>query len=366
MYGKKILQSLFAYKQGMQIEDVKKEYGLSEIVKLSSNENPYGHSELVDEIFAKKDFEIYPDGYGYYLRKSMANKLQVHPDQLVFGAGSDELITCICRAFLHEGTNTVMATPTFSQYRHHSLVEGADLIEIPTINGEHSLKEMAQSIDGQTKVVWLCRPDNPTGTIFSEDAFAQFMNGCPEEVIVVLDEAYYEYMDKTDQFDLDKLLKRYPNIIILRTFSKIYGLAGLRIGYGVMSEGLAHLLNVVRGPFNTSTIAQRAAMAAMEDDAFIERCQIKNRKVLKSFQQFLQSIGWEYYDTHTNFLLVTTPIKADDFTKYLLSKGFIVRSGDALGYPNTVRITIGKEKEMELLKEIIKQFQQDMVDEGNI
>jgi len=356
MYGKTVLQSLNAYKQGMQIEEVKKAFNLSDIVKLSSNENPYGHSELVDEIFLKKDFELYPDGYSYYLRETMANKLQVKHDQLVFGAGSDELITCICRAFLYEGTNTVMATPTFSQYRHHSLVEGAELKEVPTVNGRHSLDEMAKAIDEQTKVVWLCRPDNPTGTIFSQEAFESFMKQCPREVIIVLDEAYIEYMDDIEQFDLHQILKLYSNVIVLRTFSKIYGLAGLRIGYGIMHEEIAHLLNVVRGPFNTSSIAQRAATVAIKDDAFIERCQSKNKAVLTSFQQFLTSINWDYYDSHTNFLLVNTPIKADDFTEYLLEKGYIVRSGDALGYPNTVRITIGKEKDMKVLQEIIAEF----------
>src|SRR5690625_3710034 len=147
MFGKEILQYLSAYKQGMQIEDVKNKFNLKQIVKLSSNENPYGYSKLVDDIFSLKDFEIYPDGYSYELRVAMANKLQVDMDNIVFGAGSDELITCICRAFLQEGTNTVMATPTFSQYRHHSLIEGAELKEIPTKHGRHQLDEMAKAID---------------------------------------------------------------------------------------------------------------------------------------------------------------------------------------------------------------------------
>src|SRR5690625_658647 len=158
MLGKNVLQQLSAYQQGMQIEDVKRKYQLDRIVKLSSNENPYGFSDRVNDVFSIRDFEIYPDGYAYELRMTMADKISVHPDELVFGAGSDELITCICRAFLQEQTNTVMAKPTFSQYRHHALIEGAEIKEVNTKNDRHQLDEMAAQIDENTKVVWICSP----------------------------------------------------------------------------------------------------------------------------------------------------------------------------------------------------------------
>lgn len=364
MFGKEILQQLSAYKQGMQIEDVKKKYNLKHIVKLSSNENPYGYSKLVDDIFPLKDFEIYPDGYSYELRVAMANKLHVDMDNIVFGAGSDELITCICRAFLREGTNTVMATPTFSQYRHHSLIEGAELKEIPTRNGRHQLAEMGHAIDENTKVVWLCTPDNPTGEIINKSEFAHFIEQCPKDVVVVLDAAYFEYMNEEDQFDVHEILNKHNNVIILRTFSKIYGLAGLRIGYGITSKEIAHVLNVVRGPFNTSSISQRAALAAIQDDEFVQYSKEENARTLKQFKQFLDTIHWEYYDSHTNFLLVKTPIDGDEVSLFLLKNGFIVRSGTALGYPNTVRITIGKDKDMKKLQQTILQFHNELDDNG--
>src|SRR5690625_3830779 len=174
MVGKSVLNELSAYKQGMQIKDVQEKYNLSKIVKLASNENPYGYSEQVAKFMEQVDisFAYYPDGYSGQLRSTIANKLNVSLDQLVFGSGSDEIITFICRAFLSEGTNTIMASPTFPQYRHHALIEGAELKEIPTLNnGAHDLVKMSEAIDEKTKVVWLCSPDNPTGNLISYNQF---------------------------------------------------------------------------------------------------------------------------------------------------------------------------------------------------
>lgn len=364
MLGKDILNNLSAYKQGMQIAEVKQKYNLEKIVKLASNENPYGYSKRVTETLRQmaKDFEIYPDGYAYDLRVALAEKLDVHQDQLVFGSGSDEVITFICRAFLSSGTNTVMATPTFSQYRHHALIEGASLREVPTVNGKHDLSGMIAAIDEKTKVVWLCSPDNPTGTLIKREEFTKFMNDCPSDVVVVLDEAYNEFVDEQLRLSMHETLQKYPNVIILRTFSKIYGLAGLRVGYGIASEQIAEKLNIVRGPFNTSSLAQRVVKAALEDDEFIFQTRKKNEQVKQSFQAFLDTVNWRYYESHTNFLLVKTPIDADEVSQYLLTHGFIVRSGNLLGYPQTVRITIGNKQDMEDLQKIISSLQKEIND----
>lgn len=364
MIGKPILNELSAYKQGMQIKDVQEKYNLDNIVKLASNENPYGFSSRVSEQLKdlKVDFFWYPDGYAADLRFAVAEKYDVQPDQLVFGSGSDEVITFICRAFLSEGTNTVMASPTFPQYRHHSLIEGAEVKEIPTLeNGAHDLHNMAEAIDEQTKVVWLCSPDNPTGRLISEDQFHQFMEQCPKDIVVVLDEAYYEYVDPSLRLPFKKTLTNYPNVIMLRTFSKIYGLASLRVGFAIASEEIAHKLNVVRGPFNTTTPSQRICRIALEDDEFIEHTRQKNECVRNSFERFLDSIEWGYYESHTNFLLVKTPVDADQVADYLLRYGFIVRSGNLLGYPKTLRITMGTEEDMLYLQEVITKFQDEMI-----
>src|SRR5690625_3303948 len=339
MVGKEVLNQLSAYKQGMQITDVKKQYKLNKIVKLASNENPYGYSEYVKNKMPEliDDLEMYPDGYAYNLRIKLAQKLSVDETQFVFGGGSDEVITFICRAFLYPGTNTVMASPTFPQYRHHALIEGAEVKEIPTFNGKHDLTKMAEAIDEQTKVVWLCTPDNPTGDIILKEDFHAFMETCPENVIVVLDEAYTEFVTKDLQLNLNDTLEKYDNIIVLRTFSKIYGLAGLRVGYGIANPEVADKLNVVRGPFNTTSLSQRAAALALDDDSFIEDTRKRNEAVKQEFQVFLDSIKWGYYESHTNFLLVKTPIDEDKAAHFLLKHGFIVRSGNLLGYPKTMR-----------------------------
>src|SRR5690625_5260967 len=218
MIGKEVLKGLTAYKQGMQISEVKRKFNLDRIVKLASNENLYGSPENVSQLLKDftVDFEYYPDGYAYDLRKEMARILQVNLDQLVFGAGSDEIITLICRAFLYPGTNTVMANPTFPQYRHHALIEGAEVKEIPTVDGRHDLDRMLDAIDDDTKVVWLCTPDNPTGEIITKEQFASFMDHCPKDVLVVLDEAYYEFVDPTLTLSLHDTLENYENVIVLR------------------------------------------------------------------------------------------------------------------------------------------------------
>lgn len=364
MYGKKILNKLSPYKQGMQISEVAEKYQLDKIVKLASNENPYGFSPKVTETLERmaKEFQLYPDGYAAGIRTALADKLGVAPDQLVFGSGSDEVITFICRAFLEAGTNTVMATPTFPQYRHHALIEGATIKEIPTIDGHHHLDGMLHAIDKQTKVVWLCTPDNPTGSVIQQASLDAFMEKCPSDVIVVLDEAYFEYANETSQLHLHKNLKKYQNLIVLRTFSKIYGLAGLRVGYGISNETIATKLNIVRGPFNTTSISQLIMTQALEDRDFIQMSKENNEKVRTDFQQFLDTIHWHYYPSQTNFLLVKTPVDADVATQYLLEKGFIVRSGNALGYPKTIRITIGTKEDMQILQEIIMKFDQEIRD----
>ncbi len=355
MVGKEVLNQLSAYKQGMQISEVKKKYQIEKIVKLASNENPYGFSNQVKQQvdLLLQDYEFYPDGYAYDLRVKLAEKLVVEEDQIVFGSGSDEVITFICRAFLYPGTNTVMAAPTFPQYKHHSLIEGAEIKEVSTVNGKHDLISMADAIDSSTKVVWLCSPDNPTGELISKSDFDLFMSKCPSEVLVVLDEAYYEFVAYEDRLSLNENLMKYPNLIVLRTFSKIYGLAGLRVGYGVANEEIAQKLNIVRGPFNTTSYSQKAAIEALNDDVFIEETRRLNDKVKKEFQNFLDTIQWKYNESHTNFLLVETPIDADETSLYLLKQGFIVRSGNLLGYPNTVRITIGNEQDMKDLQQVI-------------
>lgn len=355
MKSKTILKDMTPYKPGKQIEEVKEEYGLTRIVKLASNENPFGFSDKVAEFFSnhQSTLNIYPDGYTAKLRKALAGKLNISENQLIFGNGTDEIVQLIGRAYLYPGVNTVMASPTFPQYKHNALIEGADVKEIPTVNGYHNLTEMFEAIDDNTNVVWLCSPNNPTGAVIPPDDFFTFMEKCPSDVLVVLDEAYFEYVEKEQRLNVSANIEKYNNLVVLRTFSKAYGLAGLRIGYGIAHQAIIPRLDVVRGPFNTSTIAQEAALLALEDDEFLESSITRNRAIKKSFEKSLDSLGWGYFDSQTNFLLISTPISGDKIFQFLLKNGFIVRSGEGLGAPNTIRVTIGQETDMQELQELL-------------
>lgn len=355
MLGKKILSEMSPYQQGKQTEEILEEYGLDRVIKLASNENPYGHSEQINKHLttAVQNLHIYPDGYTGDLRSILADQLNVNKDELVFGSGSDEIIQLISRSFLYPGSNTIMATPTFPQYKHNALIDGAKVKEVPTIEGRHDLNSMYEAIDDETKVIWICSPDNPTGTSLDKKDFYEFMNKCPSNILVVLDEAYYEYMDEETNLHAIDHLEKYKNIILLRTFSKAYGLANLRIGYGIANKDIIRNLDVVRGAFNTSSIAQKIASIAIKDKMFIEDITHKNKKIKHKFQSFLNTIDWHYFESQTNFILVSTPISGMEVFQYLLEQGFIVRPGELLGMPYTVRITIGNEHDMNLLQKTL-------------
>lgn len=347
MKGKSQLSQLTPYKPGKNVEDVKHELGLDHIVKLASNENPFGYSHHVKEAIEDEftQLSVYPDGYASKLRQKVAEQFPVTEDQVIFGNGTDEVIQMICRTYLEEGFNTIMATPTFPQYKHNAVIENADIREIPLKQGGHDLEAMLAAIDEKTKVIWLCMINNPTGVAINQQDLLSFLNRVPRDVVVCLDEAYYEYLTMDDYADTIALINDYPNIIIARTFSKIYGLAALRVGFGVAHQDIIQEMSLVRQPFNVSRIAQTAAAAAIEDRAFIEKCHRVNRQGLMMFYEFCQTYDLFYYPSEANFILIDFGCSGDDIYHYLLTCGYIVRSGVALGYPYCVRITIGSEEQ---------------------
>jgi len=364
MEGKAILKKMSPYQPGKSAEDIMLEYDVKKIVKLASNENPYGYSPSLAQSLKKftYDFQFYPDGYATNLRQKISERFNVDNEQIVFGSGSDEIIQIIARTFLQPGTHTIMATPTFPQYRHHSLIEGAKITEVPVINGEHNLNQMLAAINEQTKVIWLCTPNNPTGLSIAPDDFTDFMNQCPKDILVVLDEAYYEFQDSAYDLQAIEKLKQYNNLITLRTFSKAYGLASLRVGYAISSKTIAKQLNIVRGPFNTSHIAQKAASIAFQDQQFIADSVEKNHRVKQQFYQFLETINWEYYPTEANFILVKTPTSGEHLFNFLIKHGYIIRPGELLGYPGTVRITIGEKDDMATLHLLLQTYNRQMTE----
>ncbi|MFX3622815.1 MAG: histidinol-phosphate transaminase [Ectobacillus sp.] len=354
---KQQLLKLQAYSPGKSIDEVKREYGLSKIVKLASNENPFGCSKKVGEALAdlSNQFALYPDGAAYELRQKVAQHVGVQPDQLLFGSGLDEVIQIISRALLTEGTNTVMAKPSFSQYRHHAVIENAEVREVSLKDGTHDLEAMLAQIDEQTRLVWICNPNNPTGTYVSETELTAFLDRVPKTALVVVDEAYYEYATAEDYPNTINLLDRYENVMALRTFSKAYGLAAFRMGYGVGNAEFIRQVEVSRLPFNTSTVAQVAAIAALEDEEFLQHCVRENRKGLEQFYEFCEIYDIPYYPSQANFIFMNVG-DGDAAFQYLLQRGYIVRSGAKLGLPEGIRITIGKKEENDELLMLLKEW----------
>jgi histidinol-phosphate aminotransferase len=358
MRWKEQLLTLSPYQPGKSIDSVKKQYSLSKIIKLASNENPYGCSPQVKPALMDQfeNIAIYPDGNATNLREVLSAFLKVNLDEIIFGNGSDNLIQIISRALLNPNANTVMAAPTFSQYKHNAVIEGAIVKEVPLINGNHDLAGMLSSIDDQTTIVWLCSPNNPTGTYISERALVGFLEKVPPQILVVLDEAYFEYVIADDYYDSIKLTREYPNLIVLRTFSKIYGLASLRIGYGVAQPAVIKALEPAREPFDVNSYGQAAAAASLKDRAFVKECSEKNRHGLQQFYDFCEEHQLKYYPSQTNFILIDFNTDGDQVFQYLLERGYIVRSGKTLGFPTSVRITVGTPEENEGLFKVLKEY----------
>ncbi|WP_064091031.1 histidinol-phosphate transaminase [Rossellomorea aquimaris] len=363
MKWKPQIESLKAYQPGKTMEDVQKLYKLEKVVKLASNENPFGCSANVQKYLQETALSqaIYPDGYAKDLRLKVAEHLSVEPTQLIFGNGSDEVIEMIARALLDSGNNTVMATPTFPQYKHNAIVEGAEVREVPLdLKGKHQLGRMLKEIDDSTSVVWLCSPNNPTGEYIRHNELVSFLNSVPPHVLVVLDEAYFEYVVAEDYYDSLELLKSYPQLLITRTFSKAYGLAGFRVGYGIGSHEVISKLEPIREPFNNNSLGQGAAASAIEDQAFIKECSEQNREGLNQYYRFCEENQLHYIPSQANFILIDFGVNGDEVFTFLMSKGFIVRSGQALGYPNSVRVTVGSQEQNEEVIEKMKEFLKEL------
>lgn len=359
MKWKEQILDLPPYKPGKHMDAVKREYGLEKIVKLASNENPFGCSPKVWEALSKDGFERYPDGYATVIRSALANFLQVEENQLIFGNGADNLIQIISRSLLFPGRNTVMAAPSFSQYKHNAVIEGAEAREIPLLSdGQHDLNGMLAAIDENTAVVWVCSPNNPTGNYISNDQLTAFLDKVPADVLVVIDEAYHDYVVAEDYHDSLELLKKYNNVIILRTFSKIYGIAALRVGYGISHPDTIHALEPVREPFNVNTLAQIAAVAALEDQEYVKECRKRNREGMKQFEEFCRQNQLHFFPSQANFILIDFGTSGDEVFQYLIERGYIVRSGNALGFPTAVRVTVGSKEENSELIEIMGQYLQ--------
>ena len=347
---RKEILGLSVYKAGKPISEVKRELGLEEVTKLASNENALGCSpkvkaalrELIDET------HMYPDASNFELKDALSVKLGVNPNQIFCSTGSDSLIRVICNTFLEPGDESIMAAVTFPRYEASSKLMGANCIIIPMENNGLDLEKMVNAITEKTKVIWLCNPNNPTGTIFTKTELVNVLKRIPDHVLIIMDEAYIEYVTSEDYPNALELLKDYPNMIILRTFSKAYGLASLRCGYGIASVELTSYFNRVIGPFDVNLFAQKSAVVALADEEFLKlviQTNVAGRDYL--YQQF-KLMNLPYIKTNTNFIMVDTKVDDSEVFNKLLKKGIIVRPGFLLGMPGWLRVTIGTEIQNQL------------------
>lgn len=353
MKAKTAVQGLPVYQPGKPLEEVKQEFGLTEVIKLASNENPFGCSERVWQSLQaeRENLALYPEGQAPELRSQLAAHLGVKQERIVFGNGSDEIIQMIARAFLEPGAESVMAEVTFPRYDTQVRIEGARPVTVPMVDGTHDLEAMAAAVNERTRVVWLCNPNNPTGTYFTEAELRRFLDRIPPDVLVVMDEAYYEYVVAEDYPDTLTLAQSDPRLLVLRTFSKIYGLASFRIGYAVADQAIISELDRVREPFNANRLAQRAALAALGDQGFVQRCKDANRQGMKEIESQLERWGLSWFPSQANFLMLDTGRSSDEVFQELLQKGIIVRAGSALGYPTYIRVTVGRSEQNRLFLE---------------
>jgi|LauGreDrversion4_2_1035121.scaffolds.fasta_scaffold01870_9 histidinol-phosphate aminotransferase len=330
------------YQPGKPIDYVARELGLDPagIIKLASNENPFGASPRAIEaaIRALAQGALYPDGGCYELRRRLASFHGLGADQFVVGNGSNELIELLGHVFLGPGDEVVMATPAFVVYKLVTLLFGAKPVEVPLRDWTHDLPAMAAAVTPRTKLVCVCSPNNPTGTANSGEQLEAFIRAMPDHVVVVIDEAYIEYLENPP--DLKPLIREGKNLICLRTFSKIYGLAALRVGYGYASPDLCALLERVRQPFNVNAIGQAAALAALDDKDFADRCRRANAEGMAAVECALSDLGFKFVRSCANFVLSKVGDGTGCFSR-LQQRGIIVRPMVVYGLNDWVRITIG-------------------------
>jgi histidinol-phosphate aminotransferase len=342
------------YVPGKPLEELERELGIANSIKLASNENPVGPSPKALEAIRSSfsDINRYPDGAGYYLKKVLAEKLStgeaarsgsqtaVSEDELILGNGSNELLDIVAKTYMQDGDEAVMAVPSFVVYSMAVQGVGGKSVQIPLKDYTHDLSAMADAITPRTKIIFIANPNNPTGTINRKNEFERIMEKVPARIIVVLDEAYYEYVTAADYADSMKYLHSEKNVLILRTFSKIYGLAGLRIGYGIAKKEILSDMNRLREPFNTNTLAQRAALAALDDAEHVSHSRSVNEAGKKYLYNGLDSLGVKYVPTEANFLYI--PVQnAMAVYDSLLKKGVIIRP---MGQ-QAIRVTIGLPEE---------------------
>ncbi len=359
------VEKIQPYVPGKPIKEVERELGIKKAIKLASNENPLGPSPKVIEAikdFLKEPEELarYPEGSGYYLKNALSKKflqkgVNLSHDEIILGNGSNELIDIAVKTYLGPGDEAIMATPSFIVYAMSVMSQGGIAKEVPLKDWRHDLEGMLREITPKTKIIFIANPNNPTGTINFREEFHTFMESLPDNILLIMDEAYYEYVINDKYPDTIKYFQEGRNILILRTFSKAYGLAGLRIGYGIAKAEIIREINRIREPFNTNTVAQIAAEAALNDEEHLRRVIQINEEGKKYLYKELEKIEpIKFLSTETNFIYIILPehISSKEVFESLLKEGVIIRP---VG-PRQIRVTIGLKEENEAFIESFKKF----------
>ncbi|WP_438950825.1 histidinol-phosphate transaminase [Porticoccus sp.] len=355
------VQHLQPYQGGKPLDELERELGISGAIKLASNENPLGLSKL-----AKAAVEAslehgarYPDGSGFYLKRRLAEKLAVSVSQLTLGNGSNEVLELLARGFLGPQHNAIIAEHAFVVYQLVITAQNATTIVVPASNWGHDLPAMAAAVNEHTRLLFIANPNNPTGTSVSLASIERLLQKLPESVLVVVDEAYYEYVDQPDYGSALVLIDRYPNLIVTRTFSKAYGLGALRIGYSVSHPDVADILNRLRQPFNVNSPALAAALAVLDDDEYLQRSISVNRDGYDQLVAGFEALGLAYIPSAGNFVAVQVPGDSLALYEALLRKGVIVRPIALYGMPQHLRVSIGLPHENQRFLDTLSQLLAD-------
>ena len=355
------IESLIPYPPGKPIEELEREMGIYGSIKLASNENPLGPSPMAVKAIIENANRVhrYPDGSGYYLKSRLSEINGIETDRIILGNGSNNLIELAIRTFLTEGEEVIQAFPTFLFYEKITTGAGCRLVSIPLKDFKIDLKGILDAVTDKTKLIFINNPNNPTGTALSKKALKDFLKALPGDIVVALDEAYIEFITDKEVSSGIEFLSEYPRLLVLRTFSKIYGLAGLRIGYGFSSTEIIDYMNRVRQPFNVNLLAQSAALAALDDRAFASDTLRVVKEGLDYLYKGLRELGLEGMPTQTNFFLIKTPLGGKMTYELMLKEGVIIRSMESFGLKDYIRINVGLPEEnlrfIRALKKVLKE-----------
>ena len=341
------IANLQPYVPGKPISELERELGITDSIKLASNENPLGPGPRVREALREQFAELtrYPDGGAYALRTALARRHGVEPACITIGNGSKDVLDMVARVFLWRGRESLFSQHAFAVYPLSSMAVGAELKVAPARDFGHDLDAMRRMLSKRTGVIWIANPNNPTGTWLAGDALHAFLRDVPENVIVVVDEAYFEYVHEEAYPDASAWLGEFPNLVVTRTFSKAYGLAALRIGYGVSHPDVADLLNRVRQPFNANSLAQAAALAALQDQDYLQHSVALNDQGMAQLTQGFERLGLSYIPSVGNFVTVNVGRSANEVDMALLREGVITRPVENYGLQHCLRISIGLQAE---------------------